>query len=97
MVVPIVVGPHEEGYRARTGSPLDLTADGPTADAAVTALQDLVSMRLRTVQLRAIDVPDPQPLAEPAPNPVREAVFQGYLEEVARIRSVTNTIPGEDE
>ncbi|HYH65673.1 MAG TPA: hypothetical protein VD866_13335 [Urbifossiella sp.] len=97
MVVPIVVGPYEAGFRARTGSPLDLTADGPTADDAVTALQSLVADRLRTVELRAIDVPDPPAPAEPAPNPVREAVFQGYLEEVARIRSVTNTIPDDDE
>ncbi len=97
MVVPIVVGPHADGFRARTGSPLDLTADGPTADEAVTALQTLVAEQLRTIELRAIDVPTPRLLIHPPPDPQRDADFEAYREAIAEIRRVTNTIPDDDE
>ena len=97
MNLNVIVTPHADGYRAWTGGLLDLTADGPTADAAVAALRAVLLARVPRFEVRTIHLPDPLPLAEPAPDPERDAVFQGYLEEVARIRSVTNTIPDDDE
>jgi hypothetical protein len=38
MEVPVFVEPTPTGFRATAGSPLPLTADGPTADAAVAAV-----------------------------------------------------------
>lgn len=45
MQLTAFVEPHPPGFRAFTGPPLDLTADGPTADAAVDALRPLVAAR----------------------------------------------------
>lgn len=42
MELTVSVCPHEGGYRATAGGTLDLSADGPTADAAVDALRELV-------------------------------------------------------
>ena len=46
MTIPTLVEPIPGGFRASTGGPLGLTADGPTADAAVDAVQLLVNDRL---------------------------------------------------
>jgi hypothetical protein len=57
MEIPVFVEPIPTGFRATTGSPLPLTADGPTADAAVAAVQELLAERLRAGgQLRTLSV-----------------------------------------
>jgi hypothetical protein len=61
MEIPVFVEPTPTGFRATTGSPLPLTADGPTADAAVAAVQELLADLLRaggqvrTLTVRAAD------------------------------------------
>src|SRR5205823_2847271 len=57
MEIPVFVEPTSGGFRAATGAPLALTADGLTADAAVAALQEQLAGRLRNgAQLRTIAV-----------------------------------------
>jgi hypothetical protein len=97
MNLNVIVIPHADGYRAWTGGLLDLTADGPTADAAVAALRAVVLDRLPRFEVRTIHVPDPLPLTDPAPDPVRDEVFRGYLESVAEYRRIHNTVPDDDE
>ena len=60
MEIPVFVEPIPTGFRASTGSPLPLTADGPTADTAVAAVQGLLAERLRTGgQVHTLTVPAP--------------------------------------
>ena len=57
MEIPVLVEPSPTGFRATTGAPLVLTADGPTADAALAALRTVVADRLRNgTQLRSLSV-----------------------------------------
>jgi hypothetical protein len=57
MEIPVFVEPAAGGFRATTGAPLVLTADGPTADAAVVAVQAQLAERLKNgAQLRTVSV-----------------------------------------
>jgi hypothetical protein len=57
MEIPVFVEPTAGGFRATTGAPLALSADGPTADAAVAALEGQVAERLKNgTQLRTVSV-----------------------------------------
>ena len=47
MEIPVLIEPVAgNGYRARTGDPLGLTAEGATADEALRTLQTLVAQRM---------------------------------------------------
>ena len=96
MNLNVIVIPRDNGFRAWAGGLLDLTADGPTPDAAVAALRAVVLDRLPKFEVRTIHVPDPLPLVERTPDPEGERVFQQYLESVAEYRRVHNTVPDAD-
>ncbi len=82
MDIPILVEPTPAGFRAATGAPLDLTAEGPTADAAVAALRALVADRLRAgTQLRTLTLPQ-LGLSKLAENPL----FDDWLRAVEEYR-----------
>jgi hypothetical protein len=93
MNLVVSVAPHADGFRASTGSPLDLTADGPTADAAVDGLRGLVAARLFAGEIRTIHVPEPWLAADPTPDPQRDADFDALREAIAENRRVYNTVP----
>src|SRR5947209_6881693 len=64
MQIPVLVEPvANKGFRARSGEPLPLSAEGPTADEAVRRLRELLSngmvggTRLVSVDLSAADHP----------------------------------------
>jgi hypothetical protein len=97
MNLNVIVIPHGDGYRAWTGGLLDLTADGPTPDAAVEALRARVIDRLPKFEVRTIHLPDPQPLVEPEPDPQRDADFEAYREAIAEHRRIHNTVPDDGE
>jgi len=97
MNLNVIVTPHADGYRAWTGGLLDLTADGPTPDAAVAALRAVLLARSPRFEVRTIHLPDPLPLVEPAPDPQRDADFEALRESIAEIRRVTNTVPDDGE
>lgn len=97
MNLVVSVAPHADGFRASTGGPLDLTADGPTADTAVDVLRNLIAARFQTGELRTIQVPEPWPIVEPTPDAQRDADFEAYREAIAEHRRIHNTVPGDDE
>ena len=73
MNIPVLVEPHPPGFRATTGGPLDLSAEGPTAEAAVDALRGLVVDRLKSGgQLRTLTFTDVG-AAHPADGSTTEA------------------------
>jgi hypothetical protein len=96
MNLNVIVTPHGDGFRAWTGGLLDLTADGPTPDAAAEALRALVTARLPKFEVRTIQLPDPQPLVEPEPDPERDKMFEEYRQTLAEYRRVHNTVPDAD-
>ena len=59
MQIPILIEPVENnGYRASTGEPLGLTADGPTCEVALANLRSLMQSRLQNgTRLVSLDVP----------------------------------------
>jgi hypothetical protein len=63
MQIPVLVEPIENGFRARTGEPLGLVAEGSTEEEAVQRLRQLVRDRLAAgVRLVPLDVgPDEHP------------------------------------
>jgi predicted RNase H-like HicB family nuclease len=57
--IPILIEPvADNGFRAKTGAPFELSADGATRDEAIDGLRQLLQNRLNDgAQLDAIDVP----------------------------------------
>jgi hypothetical protein len=101
MNLVVSVAPYADGFRASTGTPLDLTADGPTADAAVDALHGLVAARfaagvLPPGEMRTISVTDVQAIVEAATRLSKNPLFDSYLESVAEYRRTHNTVPDAD-
>jgi len=68
MEIPILVEPiANNGYQARSGEPLALTAQGATREEALSRLRELLTQKLSNgVELRTLAVPAaaPHPLAE---------------------------------
>ncbi|MBN9519948.1 hypothetical protein J0H58_15710 [bacterium] len=96
MNLNVIIVPHESGFRAWTGGLLDLTADGPTPDAAAEALRALVIARLPKFEVRTIHVPDPLPVAERVSDPQRDADFEAFREAVEEYRRIHNTVPDDE-
>src|SRR5262249_47591621 len=58
MLIPVLLEPIEKGFRARTGEPLALSAEGATEDEAVRNLKALLAARLNGgAKVVAVDVP----------------------------------------
>ena len=96
MTFVVSVAPHAGGFQARTGGPLDLTADGPTADAAVAAVRDLVATRVRSGEMRVIHVADVQTIVEAATRLSKNPQLGAYTEELAENRRLHNAVPDAD-
>ncbi len=60
MQIPVVIEPvMGDGYRARTGEPVALMAEGTTPDEALQRLRELVQGRVANgVQIVPLDLPD---------------------------------------
>ena len=87
MSIPILVEPTANGYRADTGSPLDLFAEADTAAGAVAALRAKIADRLRA---GAVLIEQPVP-APPSPIPVvplaENPLFDDWLAAVEEYRN----------
>jgi hypothetical protein len=67
MQIPVLIEPVAgNGYRARGGEPLALTAEGPTREVALTRLKEKLHARLEGgVEIVCLEVcPESHPLAE---------------------------------
>jgi hypothetical protein len=97
MELPVLVLPRSSGFRASTGGPLDLAADGPTPDAAVSALHSLVAARLnagghiRTLTLTAVDS-----VLAAGRKVGGSPLFDDWVKEVEEYRREHNTTPDAD-
>ncbi len=88
MTLSILIEPHGAGFRARTGSPFDITADAPTADAAVAAVRRQLDDRVRA---GAVVVPHPLPLTVPGlppmPSLADHPLFDDWLRAIEENRA----------
>lgn len=91
MEIPIYIQPTSNGFQATTGGPLDLIADGATADAAAQALQLLVTARLRAGQLRTLTVAAVDPIVAAARVVGRNPLFEDWVREIDEYRRSNNT------
>lgn len=97
MELPVLVVPHPPGFRASTGGPLDLTADGPTADAALAALKELIADRLRAgAQLRLLSFTDVETIQALAQRMRENPMFEEFEQAIAEYRREHNRVPDAD-
>ncbi|HYH65675.1 MAG TPA: hypothetical protein VD866_13345 [Urbifossiella sp.] len=89
----VSVQPVAGGFRASTGGPLDLTADGPTADAAVDAVRDQVVTRLRLGEIRVVRVSDLERALEAAARVGENPELDGFLADLAESRRLQVAAP----
>lgn len=104
MNLTIFVEPGPAGFRATTGGPPPLTADGPTADAAVAAVQAQYAARLAAGgEVRTVSV-TPAPAVIPTDDIAAIAarmranpLFEEYEAAVEQWRREYNAVPEENE
>lgn len=88
MTLSILIEPHGSGFRARTGGPFDITADAPTADAAVAAVRRQLDERVRA---GVVVVPYTLPVTVTNPSPVMSLadhpLFDDFLKAIAENRA----------
>lgn len=99
MEITVLIEPvANNGYRAKTGEPLPLTADGTTREEALRKLRELLNQRLRHgSELISVDLQ-----ADPADNPwlamagmydPNDPLVQDWLREVERYREEVDQDP----
>ena len=94
MYLTVFVEPGPGGFRATSTSPLALSADGPTADAAVEAVRAQFAARLAAGgEARTVQVPDVDDLATIAARMRANPLFEDYLAAVEEYRREHNTVP----
>lgn len=97
MDIPVFVTPQGTGFLARMGSPFDLAAEGPTADAALEAVHQLLRERLRDgAAVRSIRVNDVDSIQAAALKIGQSPIYNEYLEAVEEYRRQYNTVPVAD-
>lgn len=83
MSIPILVEPTAGGFRADTGGPLNLSADGPTSHDAIHALQTKINARLQGgAMIVQLPVPPKSPLGRMSEHPL----FDEWLQAVTDYR-----------
>ncbi|WP_439623136.1 hypothetical protein [Gemmata sp.] len=97
MNLPVLVVPHPPGFRASTGGPLDLVADGPTPDAALEALRTMVAKKIPPGgQLRTLTVTDVDSMLSSAAKLGESPMFEDWVKAVEEYRREHNTVPDAD-
>lgn len=95
MEIPILIEPVlGNGYRARGGPPLDLSAEGNTREEALAKLREQLQARMSNgAAIVALQVPTQHPLAQFAGMFKGDADFQDVVEIMAENRRTMDTDP----
>jgi predicted RNase H-like HicB family nuclease len=97
MEIPVLLEPLPHGgFRARSGEPLELAAQGDTPDAALSNLRALIDTRIASgTLLRAIEIPDAQLGPHPGAGIYRdEPLFDRWRAEIEAYRQEIEDDPG---
>jgi predicted RNase H-like HicB family nuclease len=95
MQIPVLVEPvANNGFRARSGEPLPLCADGATAEEAVRNLRAAMDRHVAGKQLTSVELPPDNPWVAMAgmfdPN---DPLIQEWKEEMAKYRQEVESDP----
>jgi hypothetical protein len=95
MQIPVLLEPISgNGYRARTGEPLALTAEGATADEAVRRLEQLVTARVSGgTRLVQIQIPAPHPWLPFAGTLKDDPLLEDWKQAMAEHRQAVENDP----
>src|SRR5205814_1150705 len=96
MQIPVLVEPvANNGFRAKAGEPLPLTAEGATADEAVRNLRAAMDRQLKNgKQLLAVDVAAENPwLAMAGVHDPKDPLIQDWKQEMAAYRQEVEDDP----
>jgi hypothetical protein len=97
MEITVYVEPVGSGYRASTGSPVPLSAEGPSEDAAVAAIRDQLAARRRAGgRFRTLTVDDIEPLVAAARAVGANPLFEDWAKSVDDYRKANNAVPDAD-
>ena len=89
MQIPVLVEPIATGFRASTGSPLDLTAEGAT-------LKKNLTTRLQSgAKLRSLRVLDVDSMLAAGRSLAANPLFDDWVAAVEEYRRIHNTVPDE--
>jgi hypothetical protein len=89
MQIPVLIEPIDgKGYRARGAEPFALIAEGPTREAALTKLKELLHSRLRNgAEIVTMDLSqEPHPLAEFVGMFKDDPLIEDWKKDVAEYR-----------
>jgi hypothetical protein len=94
MQIPVLVEPIANGFRARTGEPLGLSAEAPTAEEAVFQVRELLAAKLANgIGMVSLDVPemvDKSPLPGAGIFSPDDPLVQEWIEIMAENRRLEN-------
>jgi hypothetical protein len=87
MTISVFVEPSAKGFRASTGSPLELTAEAKTADEAVAAVRKQFAARVKAGgELRRISLMDFDELVEGLDRLQKNPMFEEVEESIRKYR-----------
>lgn len=91
MSISVLIEPTESGFRAETGGPLNLSAEAASTEAAIDALQAMISQRIRDgatlVELPVTGNRSLQPAGRLAEHPLFDE-WLSAVQECRRLREV---------
>lgn len=93
MELPVLVTQQPNGFRAATGGPFDLSAEGVTPDAAIAALRAAVVAKLRDGQVHTLVVSDAEITAIAGRRLGESPLFEDWVQAVEEYRREHNMIP----
>lgn len=94
MSISVFVEPSAKGFKATTGSPLELTAEAKTADEAVAAVRKQFAARVKAGgEVRRISLLDYDELVESIDRLRKNPMFEEVEESIRKYRRKHNTKP----
>lgn len=93
MELPVLITPQPSGFRATTGEPFSLSADGPTPDAAMNALRSVVVAKFHCGEIRTLTLSDADVTRNLARRLGANPLFEDWVQAVEEYRREHNTIP----
>ena len=97
MEIPVLLEPFATGYRASTHSPVPLSAEGGTEEAAMAALSTALQQRLQNGgKIRTLQMPDGETIHEIGARMRSNPLFPEFLQAIEDYRKVHNAVPDAD-
>ena len=98
MDIPVLLEPTPTGWRATTGAPLNLVAEGPTKEAVLAELQrQIVMLYVSGTRVVSLSVPEPHPSLEIAARMAKNPFMEEWAKGIQEYRAEVNLSPDQNE